>query len=225
MRCTIVMPWYSVSSSIQGDGSDNVVNESYETITRKCIKICVRKEDWIFSTQWHSWLSHHRSPSFSLLGTWHRPHQTDTFTSQSSIARFSHVSFDPHLNNPGLVDYSGISIALLYDSNDPTLVALNLDKILSNSTLFSYQQSDVPPAFPYLCKKRPPLPSASRSGDRQTPQGRDLGGDIYNVGINSLKKFESPWARPQGWPLSFSRAEDNLSMWASTGRLWMTKLT
>ena len=138
------------------------------------------------------------SPHVSfLLLAWHltltslKQRYKETFTCHSSIARFPHVS-DPHLNNPGLVDYSGISIALLYDSNDPTLVALNLDKILSNSTLFSYQQSDVPPAFPYLCKKRPPLPSASRSGDRQTPQGRDLGGDNYNVGINSLKKFESP---------------------------------
>ena len=100
-------------------------------------------------------------------------------------------------------------------------IGINIIKL----EIFSCQQSDVPPAFPYLCIKRPPLPSASRSGDRQTPQGRDLGGDIYNVGINSPKKFESPWARPQGWPLSFSRAEDNLSMWASTGRLWMTKLT
>ena len=36
---------------------------------------------------------------------------------------------------------------------------------------------------------------------------------------------QRPCARPHGWPFSFSRAVDSRSIWANTGRLWMTKLT
>ena len=102
----------------------------------------------------------------------------ETFTCYPSIARFSHVSFDPHLNNPGLIDHPGISIAFFYNSNDPTLIALNLDKIWSNSTFFLVNSQTYLESFHIFAKSGRLFP---RHHDQETARhlrAETLGGQL-----------------------------------------------